>query len=40
VASVSTLLTTVGLEAANSVATPPGEALHPLLGTVANRPWM
>jgi len=31
--------TTVGLDAANSVATPPAE-LHPVAGTVANSPWM
>ena len=40
VASVSTLLTTVGLDAANSVATPPADGLHPAAGTVAKSPWM
>ncbi len=40
VARVSTLLTTVGLDAANSVATPPGDEVHPAAGTVANSPWM
>src|SRR4029450_267135 len=38
--SVSTLLTTVGLEAGIVSTTPAGEALQPVVGTVANSPWM
>ena len=39
-ARVSTLLTTVGLEAAYSLATPPTGGVQPLPGTVANSPSM
>ena len=40
VASVSTLFTTVGFDAGIVSTTPAGEALQPVVGTVANRPWM